>query len=390
MSAACRGRPICLAMIQAKERGAPIRRRRPLPRRVESAVAEVVEKQAESGIDIVADGEMGRFGFIPYVNERLAGIEPRQNSGRAGGWAQLARIPRFSRILRNGRRKCRGRPDARRRRRWVCTGPISYRGHDALQRDIDNLKAALAAVSARGSVYAGGVARPISPIGTPTNTTRPTKNSGWRWPTRCARNTGRSSMPGSSCRSTIRSWPATGRCIPRSISPNAADWASASVELLNHALAGIPAERVRYHTCYSINMGPRVHDIELRHIVDIMLRVEAGAYSFEAANPRHEHEWRVWETVKLPAGKVAGPRRRHPCLEPGRASRNGRPAHRPLCRRGRARERDRRRRLRLCQLFDLVRGPSERRLGQACRTRRRRASGDPGIVGPALRNRRRA
>src|SRR5262249_36118071 len=73
-------------------------------------------------------------------------------------------------------------------------------------------------------------------------------------------------------------------------------WASASVELLNHALRDIPADRVRYHTCYSINMGPRVHDLELKSIVDIMLGVRAGAYSFEAANPRHEHEWRVWET----------------------------------------------------------------------------------------------
>jgi 5-methyltetrahydropteroyltriglutamate--homocysteine methyltransferase len=80
-------------------------------------------------------------------------------------------------------------------------------------------------------------------------------------------------------------------------------WASASVELLNHALRDIPAERIRYHTCYSINMGPRVHDMELKHIVDIMLAVRAGAYSFEAANPRHEHEWRVWNTVQLPEGK---------------------------------------------------------------------------------------
>jgi 5-methyltetrahydropteroyltriglutamate--homocysteine methyltransferase len=83
--------------------------------------------------------------------------------------------------------------------------------------------------------------------------------------------------------------------------------AALSVELLNHALEGIPAERVRYHTCYSINIGPRVHDLELKHIVDVMLRVNAGAYSFEAANPRHEHEWRVWENVKLPEGKLLIP-----------------------------------------------------------------------------------
>jgi 5-methyltetrahydropteroyltriglutamate--homocysteine methyltransferase len=85
------------------------------------------------------------------------------------------------------------------------------------------------------------------------------------------------------------------------------DIASATVELLNHALAGIPAERVRYHTCYGINMGPRVHDLELKHIIDIMLRINAGAFSFEAGNPRHEHEWKIWETATLPQGKVLIP-----------------------------------------------------------------------------------
>src|SRR4029077_31222 len=80
--------------------------------------------------------------------------------------------------------------------------------------------------------------------------------------------------------------------------------ASATVEVLNHALAGIPAERVRYHTCYGINMGPRVHDLELKHIVDIMLRVNAGAYSFEAGNPRHEHEWRGGGEGRRPGGQA--------------------------------------------------------------------------------------
>ena len=75
------------------------------------------------------------------------------------------------------------------------------------------------------------------------------------------------------------------------------------VDALNHALRGLPQDRIRYHTCYSINIGPRVHDMELKHIVDIMLRVNAGAYSFEAANPRHEHEWKVWREVRLPDGK---------------------------------------------------------------------------------------
>jgi 5-methyltetrahydropteroyltriglutamate--homocysteine methyltransferase len=79
------------------------------------------------------------------------------------------------------------------------------------------------------------------------------------------------------------------------------------VEALNHALRGIPPDGVRHHTCYGINMGPRVHDMELKDVVDIILSIRAGAYSFEAANPRHEHEWRVWQDVKLPDGKLLIP-----------------------------------------------------------------------------------
>jgi len=84
-------------------------------------------------------------------------------------------------------------------------------------------------------------------------------------------------------------------------------WVMGRVEVLNHALKGLSADRIRYHTCYSINIGPRVHDMELKHLIDVMLRVNAGAYSFEAANPRHEHEWKVWAEVKLPEGKSVIP-----------------------------------------------------------------------------------
>ena len=79
------------------------------------------------------------------------------------------------------------------------------------------------------------------------------------------------------------------------------------VEAVNHALKGIPEDKIRFHTCYGINIGPRVHEMALKNIVDIMLRVNAGAYSFEAANPAHEHEWKVWETADLPDGKVLIP-----------------------------------------------------------------------------------
>jgi 5-methyltetrahydropteroyltriglutamate--homocysteine methyltransferase len=84
-------------------------------------------------------------------------------------------------------------------------------------------------------------------------------------------------------------------------------WGNVRVEALNHALRGLPEDRIRFHTCYSINQGPRVHELDLRDVIDLVLQINAGAYSFEAANPRHEHEWRIWRDTELPEGKVLIP-----------------------------------------------------------------------------------
>src|SRR5271167_709209 len=137
--------PDLLAMIQAKEQGGPFFAEA-YANRVATAVKEVVRRQADSGIDIVADGEMGRFGFIPYVNERLSGIEPRKNPGGEGTWARSREHLAFPEYYQWAAQM----PGAAGRApptRWVCTGPISYRGRDALQRDIANLKGALAEVT---------------------------------------------------------------------------------------------------------------------------------------------------------------------------------------------------------------------------------------------------
>src|SRR5262249_36810017 len=126
-----------LAMIQAKERGEPFDADA-FAGRVKGAVAEVVRKQAECGIDIVADGEMGRVGFIPYVNERLAGIEARKGSGRGSNWAQSREYLAFPDYY-EWVSQMPGTAGKAPPTQWVCTGPIAYRGRDALQRDIDNL-----------------------------------------------------------------------------------------------------------------------------------------------------------------------------------------------------------------------------------------------------------
>jgi len=296
--------PDLLAMILAKEQGGAFDAGI-YAGRVKSAVAEVVKKQAEAGIDIVADGEMGRFGFIPYVNDRLSGIEPRKSATGRSSWSGSREHLAFPEYYQWAAQM----PGAAGRApptQWVCTGPISYRGHDALQRDVDNLKAALAAIKCEEA---------FMPAVSPTNLANWNANEHYKTDEEF-----RVALA-DALHEEYQKIVDAGLILqiddpqlashwamhPEIDLAQCRKWASASVEVLNHALRGIPAERVRYHTCYSINMGPRVHDLELKHIVDIMLGVRAGAYSFEAANPRHEHEWRVWENVKLPEGKLLIP-----------------------------------------------------------------------------------
>jgi 5-methyltetrahydropteroyltriglutamate--homocysteine methyltransferase len=296
--------PDLLAMIQAKEAGAAFDAAA-YEARVKGAVAEVVRQQAGCGIDIVADGEMGRFGFIPYINERLAGIEPRKNEARAGNWAQSREHRAFPEYY-EWAAQMPGTAGRAPPTQWVCTGPVTYVGHAALARDIANLKAALAGTACEEA---------FMPAVSPTNLANWNRNEYYRTDEEF-----RIALAGA-LHEEYKAVVDAGLVLqiddPQLAShwvmhpdidlAECRKWANASVELLNHALAGIPADRVRYHTCYSINMGPRVHDLELQKIVDIMLRVEAGAYSFEAANPRHEHEWRVWETARLPDGKILIP-----------------------------------------------------------------------------------
>jgi 5-methyltetrahydropteroyltriglutamate--homocysteine methyltransferase len=296
--------PDLLEMIQAKERGGDFDAAA-FAARVKSAVAEVVRRQAESGIDIAADGEMGRFGFIPYVNERLAGLDARPNPVTQGTWARSREHLAFPEYY-AWAAQMPGAAGGAQRNQWVCTGPIAYKGQAALARDIDNLKAALA-----GQRYEEAFMPAVSPA----------QLAGWNKNEHYRTDEEFRVAIADALHEEYKAIVDAGLVVqiddpqlashytthPELDIAQCRNVAAATVELLNHALTGIPPERVRYHTCYGINMGPRVHDLELKHIVDIMLSINAGAYSFEAGNPRHEHEWRVWEDVKLPEGKVLIP-----------------------------------------------------------------------------------
>jgi 5-methyltetrahydropteroyltriglutamate--homocysteine methyltransferase len=269
--------------------------------RVRRAVADVVRRQADTGLDVVTDGEMSKPSFITYVTERLSGFEPSVEPG-ALPWAgskEAAAFPEFyAPMLRQS-------PNAA-APRFVCTGPVTYVGHARVQADIDNLRSALAGVR---------VAEAFLPAIAPSNVEGRQRNAYYKTDEEYL------FAIAEAMREEYRAIVDAGFVLqiddprlvtyyildPRSTVAECRAWAEVRVEALNHALRGIPPERVRFHTCYSINMGPRVHDMELKDVVDLILRVRAGAYSFEAANPRHEHEWRVWERVALPEGTLLVP-----------------------------------------------------------------------------------
>ena len=292
------------AMIQKKARGEAIDEAA-FAARVKSAVADTVQRQAEVGIDIVADGEMGRIGFIPYINDRLAGIEPSGSAESANYWGQSREYRAFPEFY-AWTASLPGTAGQTGRTRWVCTGPVSYKGMDALQRDIATLKEALA-----GQRHEEG----FMPAVSPSNLANWNRNEHYKTDEEYLY------ALAEALREEYRAIIDAGLILqvddpllasyyvmhPEASVEECRKWAAGRVEVLNHALRGLPADRIRYHTCYSINIGPRVHDMELKHLIDVMLRVNAGAYSFEAANPRHEHEWMVWAEVKLPGGKSVIP-----------------------------------------------------------------------------------
>jgi 5-methyltetrahydropteroyltriglutamate--homocysteine methyltransferase len=261
------------------------------------AVAAIVKKQTDLGIDIVSDGEQSKTSFQAYAADRLAGIEPITP---AAGERRTRENMAFPTFYRDGAHSGSARP------RWACTGPIKYTGQGALAADLANLKRALPATS---------------PFDVFMPSVSPSSCAGFMENRYYKSDEEHVLAVAEAMREEYETIVAAGFQVqiddPRlamhyMLSPDedvdtARAWARRRVEVLNHALRNIPPERVRHHTCYGINMGPRTSDMELKHLADIIVTIRAGFYSFEMANPRHEHEWRVWEHVKLPDDKVLIP-----------------------------------------------------------------------------------
>jgi len=287
-----------LAAIAAREQGRPVDEQAQAAR-VREAVKDVVKKQIELGIDIIDDGEYSKPSFVTYANERLGGFELDRQAVPRSPWAGSREALSFPEFYAQGH-------VASRQGRMVCTGPITYKGHAQLQRDIANLKAAIGKAK---------VADAFMPSISPSNIEEWQRNVYYRSAEDYV------SAIAEAMREEYKAIVDAGFLLqiddPRLVSyylvnPSATikqcrKWAAQRVEVLNHALRGIPREKIRHHTCYGINMGPRVHDMEVKDLLDIILTIRAGAYSFEAANPRHEHEWKIWGSAKLPKDAVLIP-----------------------------------------------------------------------------------
>jgi 5-methyltetrahydropteroyltriglutamate--homocysteine methyltransferase len=271
-------------------------------KRVTGAVADIVKKQIACGLDIINDGEQGKSNFSRYARDRLSGfIEREVKAGDQASTIYARDMTEFSDYF-EARTYHRGDNI----KRVFCNAPLKYVGQASLKAEIDDFKAGLQGQKceeaflpaiAPGTIehwmkndfyasdeqYLGAIAdamheeyKAIVDAGILLQIDDPDLPDGWQF-------------------------------MSKMSVPEYRKYAELRVDALNHGLKGIPPERVRFHTCWGSYHGPHKYDIPLRDIIDIILKVKANTISIEAANPRHEHEWRVWEEVKLPAGKVLVP-----------------------------------------------------------------------------------
>ena len=273
------------------------------------SVKDVVRRQVELGIDIPSDGEFGKsISWSQYALERLSGFERRPLAAGANPFARGADRARFAEFYAE-LDHAEGAPTSAGASAGlaVCIAPIEYTGQEELSRDIANFKAALGAAGAKQGFL---------PVAAPASVIPDRKNDYYGSDEECVRAIGRA------MRTEYKAIVDAGlfvqlddarlavtydRMVPPASFADYRRWVEMHVEVLNEALAGIPPERVRYHVCWGSWPGPHTSDVPLKDVVDLILKVNAGAYLIEGANPRHEHEWRVWERVKLPAGRKLVP-----------------------------------------------------------------------------------
>ena len=291
-----------MEMLLARNDGKPYDREA-LPKRLRSAVAEAAQKQIECGVDIVNDGELGKSNFSRYARERLSGFVERPAGPDFKPTSIFGRdMIEFPDYFNRGGRTSIGHHS----RVFYCAEPLKYVGHDEVKADIENLKAAL-----HGKQFEEAFLPAIAP-GTMEHWM---KNE--YYPTEEAYLFAIADAMHEEYKAIVNAgfvlqiddpdladaW----QMFPQMSAADYRKYQEMRIDALNHGLRDLPIDRVRFHMCWGSYHGPHKYDIPLKDIVDIVLKVRAGAYSIEASNPCHEHEWRVWEDVKLPDGKILIP-----------------------------------------------------------------------------------
>jgi len=268
------------------------------------SVADVVHSQDKTANDVISDGEFGKsISWSQYVLERLSGFERRPVRPGGNPFQRGADRERFAEFYAelDAHEEVATRTDS------VCVGPINYTGQAELQRDIENFKAALKGVN---------VEEAFLPVAAPASVIPDRKNEYYKNDEECL------FAIGAAMRTEYKMIVDAGfllqlddaraavtydRMVPPAAFADYRKWVDMHMEVLNHAIEGLPPERIRYHVCWGSWPGPHTTDVPLKEIVDLILKVKVGAYVIEGANPRHEHEWKVWKDVKLPDGKVLIP-----------------------------------------------------------------------------------
>ncbi|MEP7243669.1 MAG: cobalamin-independent methionine synthase II family protein [Gammaproteobacteria bacterium] len=291
--------PEFVALLREKEKGNAVPG---FETALTAAVSKIVQEQAAVGIDVVSDGEFGKgIGWEQYVLERLEGFEDRaiskdpEERPPIKPWGDLARFAEFYAEYWADQKLM--------EREFVCNAPIRYTGFAALHRDINNLKNAI-----KGSSVVDGflpVAAPASAVALSPNEYYKTDEEFIFATAQALREEYKAIIDAGLCVQIDDAHVpfAYDRMVPPATLEDYRRWAMVRIEALNEATKGLPEERMRYHLCWGSWNGPHTGDVPLKAIADLVLKVRVGAYAIEAANPRHEHEWKVWKDVKLPEGR---------------------------------------------------------------------------------------
>jgi 5-methyltetrahydropteroyltriglutamate--homocysteine methyltransferase len=285
-----------IRMMYAKEEGVPVDPAA-LAARVRSAVAEVVRKQAQAGIDLINDGEMSKPSYATYIKDRLNGFG---GTGNTFVYQDLADFPRLE-------KRVFGDPGRSRRKTPACNAAISVRDQEAAQADADNLKSALAGIKAKDGFMSAASPGVVGLFFR--NEHYPSQEAYLEAIAEAMRHEYETVAKAGFVLQIDCPDLAMGRHIQYA-DLSVAEFrkrAQLHVEALNHALRNIPPEQLRMHVCWGNYEGPHHRDVALSDVIDIVFMARPDAISFEAANPRHAHEWTLFEKVKLPDGKVLIP-----------------------------------------------------------------------------------